>query len=204
MTTRMTHTISFAIRESRLVRPDQTGSGSFDAAAHPVDIRHLFISKGHNFRAHHGRPAGTNPVVEVAQLECVAGRGIIGDRYFDFEECYKGQITFLDACVHRHLCQALGIDRGSPSALRRNVVIEGVDLNTLIGKEFEIDGVWFFGTEECRPCYWMDRAVAPGAEDFLRGRGGLRARILTTGLLAGGQNTLTAVHASSTNSEVAA
>jgi hypothetical protein len=29
----------------------------------------------------------------------------------------------------------------------------------------------------------MDRAVAPGAEEFLRGRGGLRARILTDGVL---------------------
>jgi len=29
----------------------------------------------------------------------------------------------------------------------------------------------------------MDRAIAPGAEKFLQGRGGLRARILTDGEL---------------------
>jgi len=37
--------------------------------------------------------------------------------------------------------------------------------------------------EECRPCYWMDRAIAPGAEQFLKGRGGLRARIFSNGEL---------------------
>jgi hypothetical protein len=29
----------------------------------------------------------------------------------------------------------------------------------------------------------MDRAIAPGAENFLTGRGGLRARILSDGIL---------------------
>jgi MOSC domain-containing protein YiiM len=37
--------------------------------------------------------------------------------------------------------------------------------------------------EECRPCYWMDRAFAPGAYEFLKGRGGLRAKILCDGML---------------------
>jgi MOSC domain-containing protein YiiM len=36
---------------------------------------------------------------------------------------------------------------------------------------------------ECKPCYWMDEAIAPGAEALLQGRGGLRARILTSGTL---------------------
>src|SRR4029077_13783233 len=30
---------------------------------------------------------------------------------------------------------------------------------------------------------WMDGAFAPGAQEFLKGRGGLRAKILTDGLL---------------------
>jgi MOSC domain-containing protein YiiM len=58
-----------------------------------------------------------------------------------------------------------------------------VDLNELTGQDFEIQGVRFHGTEECRPCYWMDRAMAPGAEEFLKGRGGLRAKILAAGEL---------------------
>ena len=61
--------------------------------------------------------------------------------------------------------------------------MEGIDLNSLVGREFEIGGIRFFGSEECAPCYWMDQAVACGAEDFMKGKGGLRARILSSGTL---------------------
>jgi MOSC domain-containing protein YiiM len=72
----------------------------------------------------------------------------------------------------------------TPAATRRNVITEGVDLNTLIGQEFEVQGVQFAGTEECRPCYWMNRAFGnEETEAWLRGNGGLRARILTDGFL---------------------
>ena len=52
-----------------------------------------------------------------------------------------------------------------------------------IGKEFEIQGVRFEGVCECSPCSWMNTALGPGAEEWLKGRGGLRARILTDGVL---------------------
>jgi MOSC domain-containing protein YiiM len=67
--------------------------------------------------------------------------------------------------------------------VRRNVITRHVELNELIGQDFEVQGVRFHGTGECRPCYWMDRAIGPGAEEFLKGRGGLRARILSDGQL---------------------
>ncbi|MGH8046564.1 MAG: hypothetical protein ACREKL_04910 [Chthoniobacterales bacterium] len=41
----------------------------------------------------------------------------------------------------------------------------------------------FRGTEECSPCQWMEVAFAAGALKALVGRGGLRARILTSGTL---------------------
>ena len=69
------------------------------------------------------------------------------------------------------------------SAYRRNVLIRGADLTGLIGRDFEIQGVVFRGVAECKPCYWMDGAVAPGAEAWLKGRGGLRAQILNDGWL---------------------
>ena len=69
-------------------------------------------------------------------------------------------------------------------------MVSGIDLNELIGCEFEIDGVRFYGAEECAPCRWMDRSIGPGAREYLKGRGGLRARILTSGTLRCGTNTL--------------
>ena len=146
-------------------------------------IRHIYISPGHNFRGHHGGPPGENPIVEKSEIRCVAGRGIEGDRYFDFKEQFKGQITFFAYEVSRDLQRALNRADIPPSVFRRNVILEGVDLNSLIGKTFELQGVTFEGTEECSPCYWMDTAFGPGALDALKGRGGLRARILTDGVL---------------------
>ena len=148
-----------------------------------MEICHLFVSPGHNFVGHHGREPGTHSMIETSEIECVARRGIRGDRYFDFKDDYKGQITFFSLEVFDELCRALQIQTRSPSVARRNVITRSVDLNELIGKEFELQGVRFLGMEECRPCYWMDSAFAPGAHEFLAGRGGLRAKILTSGRL---------------------
>jgi len=148
-----------------------------------VEICHLYISRGHNFVGHHGREPDQYPMIEVPAVECVTGRGIRGDRYFDFKDDYKGQVTFFSLDVFDELCSALQIEGVVPSAVRRNIFTRGVDLNQWIGQDFEIQGVRFHGTEESRPCHWMDGAIAPGAKDFLKGRGGLRARILSDGEL---------------------
>lgn len=146
-------------------------------------VERLFVSPGHNFFGHHGQPAGENPIVEVDQIACVAGRGIGGDRFFDFKADYKGQVTFFSLEVFDALRRELGLPAAQPQATRRNVLVRGADLNALIGREFSVQGVRFAGTEESKPCHWMNTALGPGAEQWLRGRGGLRARILTDGVL---------------------
>lgn len=148
-----------------------------------MNVRRLFISAGHNYVGHHGRPPGGHEAVEVPRIECVAGRGIRGDRFFDHQENYQGQITFFSQEVFDALCAELRLTGKSPGAARRNVIVEGADLGSLIGAEFEVQGVRFQGVAECSPCYWMDQAFAPGAEAFLKDRGGLRARILVDGEL---------------------
>jgi len=122
-------------------------------------------------------------MIECAEVKLRAGRGIEGDRFFDFKSGYKGQVTFFADEVYEDLRARLGVRDRQPSVFRRNVITRGIDLNTLIGVEFEVQGVRFAGTQECTPCYWMDRAFAEGAEAALQGRGGLRARILTDGVL---------------------
>jgi MOSC domain-containing protein YiiM len=143
----------------------------------------LYISAGHNYFGHHEKPPGEHPMQRVAEIECVAGRGIRGDRFFDFKADYKGQITFFASEMHEELAAQLGIPDRDPGVFRRNVITRGVRLEELIGVEFEIQGVRFAGVCECSPCYWMNTAFGPGTESALRDRGGLRARILTDGIL---------------------
>ena len=148
-----------------------------------IRIEYLFISPGHNFYGHHGQPAGQNPILAVEQIECVTGRGIRGDRFFDYKENYKGQITFFAMEVLEALRRELNLPEAQPQATRRNAFVRGADLNALIGAEFEVQGVRFAGVEESKPCHWMNLALGPGAEEWLRGRAGLRCRILTDGVL---------------------
>ncbi len=148
-----------------------------------ITIRGLFISPGHNFFGHYGEEPGTNPLLAVEEIECVAGRGIRGDRFFDYKDDYKGQITFFAQEVFEEVCRLLAAQPESAGVTRRNVITEGVELNSLIGRRFTVQGVEFEGISECKPCIWMDYAIAPGAEAALKGRGGLRAKILTDGRL---------------------
>ena len=127
-------------------------------------------------------------MVEEGRIECLAGRGIRNDRFFDFKEDYKGQITFFSQEVYEDLCKALQIHDKPPSVFRRNVITSGIDLAAWFDAEFELQGVRFRGRGECKPCHWMDQAFGPGAERALEGRGGLRAAILTDGLLRASPN----------------
>ena len=120
----------------------------------------------------------------------MAGHGVRGDRFFDYRDDYKGQITFFSREVFVELERVFGPTTRSPGVLRRNVIVSGAELNDLIGVDFELQGVQFRGTGPCAPCHWMDTAFAPGAEKFLTGRGGLRARILTDGLVSVGDAAL--------------
>lgn len=149
-----------------------------------VAIRHIYISPGHNFFGRHGLPAGAHAVQAVERITCRAGRGLEGDRFFDFKEDYKGQVTFFAWETYLQIRQDLNVPGLKPDAFRRNVVVEGLKLDELTGRQFQLGGIAFEATGEAKPCHWMEQAVAPGAEAWLQGRGGLRARILCDGVLA--------------------
>lgn len=153
-------------------------------------IRHLFISPGHNY---FGRPKdgpGEHPTVDAEAAELRAGKGLLGDRYFGVAAHYEAQITFVALEVFELALAEFGLQGIAPAVMRRNVVTEGLNLNQLLGREFTIDSgygpVRFAGTRPCSPCAWMDVTIAPGANRFLKGRGGLRARVLSDGLLSPG------------------
>ena len=160
---------------------------------YPVEVLHLFVSPGHNY---FGRPAdgpGPHPTHDLDEVRLVAGKGIVGDRFY-------GRAAHLDASVTLLAIEALeavAADLGLPAVpdpvtARRNVVVRGVDVNGLRGHAFELRGPdgaagpVLFGGRPAAPCAWMDRMLAPGAHAALRGRGGLRCRVETDGVLRRG------------------
>ncbi|MEO5715499.1 MAG: molybdenum cofactor biosynthesis protein MoaE [Luteolibacter sp.] len=150
-----------------------------------AELLEIWISAGNDFRGRHEQGRLDHGITGVPEIECVAGMGLRGDRYFGYKENFKGQVTFFDADTVEALRTRLGKPGLASSVFRRNLIVRGVSLGDWIGKRFRFQGIEFEGTEECKPCYWMDEAAAPGAEEFLKQnfRGGLRARILTSGVL---------------------
>ena len=124
-------------------------------------------------------------------VQVVFGWGITGDRHFK-KTNKKGQnITFIEAEAVDEYNQLLG-QAISPQQTRRNVITRGVDLNALVGVEFSIGGAKFKGVELCQPCsvlgrllknQWVSRSQVIQA--FL-GRGGLRADIISSGVVGVG------------------
>jgi hypothetical protein len=92
-----------------------------------MKLRDLKISRWHNFFGHHGQLPGIHSADEVPEIYCVASRDIRGDRFFDYKQNYKGQITFFATEVYEEVCRTLGIHGKSAAALRRNVLTEGAD-----------------------------------------------------------------------------
>ena len=151
-----------------------------------VRIEHIFTSPGHDFKGRHGQERLSNGSAEHECVFCEAGKGLQGDRYAEKESGHKGQVTFFNGEVLREVGAALGLEHVPPDAFRRNVILEGVDVNDFLGRRFSLGGVRFEGTEASHPCHWMDVALVPGTRDLLKGKGGVRARIVDSGILRTG------------------
>lgn len=160
-----------------------------------ITLEHIYISPAHNYFGKPKDGPGLHPTTDVDEVEARAGRGLVGDRYFGVPAHYEAQVTFIAGEVFDALLAEFGRNDLSPILTRRNIVTRGANLNELIGQEFTIDSgngpIHFLGTKPCSPCGWMDAMLGKGSHAYLRGRGGLRARILTNGILQRGPATLT-------------
>jgi MOSC domain-containing protein YiiM len=128
-------------------------------------------------------------MLAVDMVRAVPGRGLVGDRYHDDVGRFAGrghELTLVEAESLDTLEAELGV-KLHPSDTRRNVVVRGVRLESLVGRSFYLGAVLVRGDEPCRPCVHLepvkrDRRVLHGLVD----RGGLRASILDSGWIAVG------------------
>lgn len=180
---------TYADGRAEWVGPDnksaETGRAGEGTPEWRAELLEIWISEGNDFRGRHEQGRLDHGIRGVSEVECVAGMGLRGDRYFGYKPDFKGQVTFFDADAVQAVRDRFSQPELSSSLFRRNLIVRGIDLAEWVGKRFRFQGVEFEASEECKPCYWMDEAVAPGAEEFLKAnfRGGLRARILSDGIL---------------------
>jgi hypothetical protein len=74
------------------------------------------------------------------------------------------------------------------SDFRRNLVTEGIRLNDLVGKRFNINGVIFYGVQLCEPCASLQRRLGVRILPDMIGKGGLRAQIRGIGVISVGDS----------------
>lgn len=131
-------------------------------------------------------PTGAQPE-RRREVRVQAGRGIVGDRYAGRTAHRAAAVTLVDAGELEAVADELGVPRFDPALARRNVVLRGVDVMSLRGREVGIDcgdgPVRLLGRRAANPCAWMDVLLAPGAHLALRGRGGLRCEPVGSGVL---------------------
>lgn len=150
-----------------------------------VFIPHIYASPQHHYFTRERFDIGSAPTYELDSAELFVNRGIKGDRF----EFSTYPLTFMSEEVMRDVCKELDLPY-DPSLFRRNIIISGINLNQLIGRQFLIGDVGFEGLEGCAPCTWMNAVMKKGAYRLMSRRGGLRAQVIKEGVLKTGDNTL--------------
>ena len=124
----------------------------------------------------------------LREVRAVPGRGLEGDRYFSKTGTYSRhegadrQITLIEVEALEALVRDYRIQL-DPGESRRNVATRGVALNHLVGRRFRIGDVRLRGLRLCEPCSHMERLSGKPVRSGLVHRGGLRAEILTEGVI---------------------
>lgn len=124
---------------------------------------------------------GSEPIA-VAQAEALTGKGLRGDHTAARTSASaKRQVTLIMA---EHLATAasiLHIDQVSPTSTRRNIVVRGINLQSLKGHRFKVGEAELQLTDECHPCSRMETNLGPGGYNAMRGHGGWCAIVVNGG-----------------------
>src|ERR1041384_6597709 len=130
-------------------------------------------------------PMPEGPMQTVDEVRAIPGRGLEGDRYFDNkgrEPEARRELTLIEAEAVEAMKHELDVDYGLSDS-RRNIVTRDVPLNHLVGKEFWIGEVKARGLRLCEPCSHLQKLSHEKVLPGLVHRGGLRAQILTEGMI---------------------
>lgn len=124
--------------------------------------------------------------VAVPRARVVAGRGLLGDRYFIGKGTFshwRGTGRAL-TIVEAEVLEDVGLDFAES---RRNIVVRGASLNDLVGRRFRIGSVELHARRLCEPCRHLEKLTErEGLMRSLAGRGGIRVDVVSDGEIAVG------------------
>ena len=130
------------------------------------------------------RPKRLEPVCVIATARAVENKGLEGDRS-------KGGIRQVTLIQKEHIdamTSFLGNESLDFTLTRRNILVEGINLLSLKGKQFQIGTATLEYTGECHPCSRMEEALGTGGYNAMRGHGGITAKIISSGVIKAGDD----------------
>lgn len=133
-------------------------------------------------------PAATAPMSATREARAVPGLGLEGDRYFSQTGTFSDkpgparEVTLIEIEALAALARDYQVEL-DPADARRNIITRGAPLNHLVGREFQVGEVRLRGIRLCEPCSHLEKLTHPGVTRGLIHRGGLRAQVLTSGLI---------------------
>ena len=122
-------------------------------------------------------------IVNVSEIELIAGKGIKGDRHFqDYNDPYN-QLSIIESENINEYNKKYDLNIPYLN-FRRNIITEGIKLNDLIEKKILIGEIQLNVIDLCRPCRHLAEKLGKDniIKEFLR-KGGLRCRILSSGTI---------------------
>tara|TARA_R110002050_G_scaffold279510_2_gene426187 strand:- start:99 stop:569 length:471 start_codon:yes stop_codon:yes gene_type:complete len=130
-----------------------------------------------------------SPMQNVNQVVLEVGKGIFGDRYYNQEGTFSNKGTIEPdrdvTLIEIENINALNEEHNlsfTPEDFRRNIAVTNCDLNSLVGKEFQIGEVVLKGIKLCEPCkYIAEKLDEQKALNQMVHKAGLRAQIIKGG-----------------------
>lgn len=137
-------------------------------------------------------PAEGKPMISLDEAHAVPGRGLAGDRYFlgtgyfSPHHSPSHELTLIEGETIDALNEEYPDLHLQLGDTRRNLVTRGVPLNHLVGHVFQVGAVRLRGMRLCQPCLHIAQLTHHHVLSGLVNRGGLRAQILTDGMIYNG------------------
>ena len=135
-------------------------------------------------------PNPSGSMVSVPQVRAFADRGLEGDRFFRESWIAANRPDKAVSLIEEETLQVAARDLGEEmfaDKTRRNIVTRGVALIDLLHREFTIGGVRMRGIRLFEPCAHLEKvSKLPGIFRVLEHRSGLKAAILSDGVIRAG------------------
>ncbi|MEY3368314.1 MAG: hypothetical protein RI973_1469 [Bacteroidota bacterium] len=127
------------------------------------------------------RTARRGNVQAVQSVTANEENGLNGDHYSS--KSGKRQVTLIQAEHLPVVASLLKKAQIDPILTRRNIVVSGINLLALDGKQFQIGQAILEMTGPCEPCERMEENLGPGGLDAMQGHGGITAKVIRGGII---------------------